>query len=478
MSGMEEKPFAPAEDATCFVARTSAWDPFIIYLVDPSKPSASHPNQGTEEPNPHVGSPHLPQGYPRAPANALPVNASTGPVPIYYNQPIVLQCLSTAVVSPVMVIRKVDKGSTATGGASLDGSSGGAGSGPRDVPVAPGEVIGDPVSQLHKIALEVMADPEAAYAAPPTFPATTAGFPGSGSFLACLGENVGVHRAESGRVPVAASSLVSPPSSASSMRSFGMMTGCTSTSREALAEAAYMANQLTQPLHHSNASSVRARSVTPAGSHGGQPMLQDPNALDHISSDGGKVRRVRRVSGSTGTAGGRGVGPAKAASRRRAGSISSNGGYDDFGSESSDGHHLYPAHHIPNAYPHASHAHPSGSSSAAQALTASGQAKLWTIECGEPAVWTIVGCDVERHTFWVPPVLLDSKPSSSSSALTASGASTISEVFRTPIPWCPIGYDTPTPIPVVHRYLFANPVSVASKVNKNGMENQELQMIS
>ncbi|MBW0495144.1 hypothetical protein O181_034859 [Austropuccinia psidii MF-1] len=385
MSGMEEKPFATAEDATCFVARTSAWDPFIIYLVDPSKPaSVSDPFS--------LSCPPLP-GYPRAPSNALPLSPNGCPIPIYYNQPIVLQCLSTAVVSPVMVIRKVDKGSTATGGASIEGY---ASPSPHDMPVAPGEVLGDPVSQLHKIALEVMSDPHAAYMAPGVSP--LAGFPGSGSFLACLGENVGVHRAESGRQAVPP--LITPPSSASSVRSFG------NSNHDALAEAAYLASQLTQPIV--TIGNSRSRSLTP----------QSVADVDLGSCDGGKVKRGRKALTSGGHR-------SSHKTRKRTGSISSSSGFDDPGSESSDGSHAH------SLFPHAS--------------------KVWTIDCGEPAIWTIVGCDVERHTFWIPPVLIDGKPSSFISP------GTVSDVFTTPIPMQPIGYDTSTPIPIVAKYLPPNP---------------------
>ncbi|WAR61726.1 hypothetical protein PtB15_12B416 [Puccinia triticina] len=395
MSGMEEKPFAPGEDATCFVARTSAWDPFIIYLVDPSKPATVAENVAPAYPPP--------PGYPRAPSNALPVNPNAGPIPIYYNQPIVLQCLSTAVVSPVMIIRKVDKGSTAIGGASLEGN---ASSGQRDMPVAPGEVLGDPVSQLHKIALEVMTDPQGAYFAPITSP--YAGFPGSGSFLACLGENVGVHRAESGRQAVPP--IMTPPPSASSARSFG------ATNSDALAEANYLASHLSQPIASSGNS--RARSNTPSGG------LE----LELGSSDGGKVKRPRKASTSLLH------GRALSKNRKRGVSIGSCGP-DEHSSESE-------CSQSNSMYPHAS--------------------KVWTIECGEPAVWTIVGCDVERHTFWIPPVLINGKPSSPVSP----GA--VSDVFTTPIPATPIGYDTATPIPMISKYLPPNPAA---------SDPQELKMI-
>ncbi|KAI9612222.1 hypothetical protein KEM48_004237 [Puccinia striiformis f. sp. tritici PST-130] len=358
MSGMEDKPFAPGEDATCFVARTSAWDPFIIYLVDPSKPATVADNVAPAYPPP--------PGYPRAPSNALPVSPNAGPIPIYYNQPVVLQCLSTAVVSPVMIIRKVDKGSTAIGGASLEGN---ASSGQRDMPVAPGEVLGDPVSQLHKIALEVISDPQSAYMAPITSP--YAGFPA---------------------------------------KSFG------GSHSDALAEANYLSSNHNHSIHSSGTS--RARSNTPSGA------LE----LDLGTSEGGKVKRPRKVSNTLL----HGRAPSK--NRKRGGSMSSCG-HDEHGSESE-------CNHSNSLFPHAS--------------------KVWTIECGEPAVWTIVGCDVERHTFWIPPVLIHGKPSSP----VPPGA--VSDVFTTPIPATPIGYDTSTPIPVITKYLPPNPAA---------SDPQELKMI-
>lgn len=133
MSGQETKPFGQ-EHASCFTARTSAWDTFIVYAVDPRKAV------GVENDN----RPPPPIGYPTPPANALPLPTNGAALPIYYNQPVVLQCLNTAVVSPVMVIRRVDKGSQAVGGGPTDSCS----LKPiYDLPSAPGETLGDAVSQ-------------------------------------------------------------------------------------------------------------------------------------------------------------------------------------------------------------------------------------------------------------------------------------------------------------------------------------------
>ncbi|KAJ1679480.1 hypothetical protein EV182_001962, partial [Spiromyces aspiralis] len=147
-----------------FVARTSFWDPFLIWIVDPnmSKEQIESYNQqmpqesfcGFPVPPPHAIEP-------RVPFDLQGVTADTGPQPfasplvdgspgtsqpfynnvIHYNQPVVLQCMSTGMLSPVFIIRKIDKGSIATGAFYGNDLSNNA--------------QGDPVSQLHKIALEV-----------------------------------------------------------------------------------------------------------------------------------------------------------------------------------------------------------------------------------------------------------------------------------------------------------------------------------
>ncbi|CAG8675066.1 3429_t:CDS:2, partial [Scutellospora calospora] len=90
----------------CFVARTGSWDPFIIWIVDPRyvKGKDDHPPQQPTNPN-----------FPRPPPAAIKSN-NGNPIPIHYNQPIVLQCLTTGMTSPTMIIRKVDKGSMVIGG--------------------------------------------------------------------------------------------------------------------------------------------------------------------------------------------------------------------------------------------------------------------------------------------------------------------------------------------------------------------------
>ncbi|QRV79433.1 transcription factor cbf12 [Ceratobasidium sp. AG-Ba] len=160
-----------------FVARTGQWDSFIMYIVDVTKPVGGPDTSPPPPPHPD---------YPSPPANAIPYSANGATIPIYYNQTVVLQCLISGVVSPVLIIRKVDKTTIAVGGGLQDGAKG-----VPDQYCAPGEVCGDPVSQLHKVALEVYE---------PNKGAPEPGTPGiSGSFLSCMGEKVNTYRPVEGR---------------------------------------------------------------------------------------------------------------------------------------------------------------------------------------------------------------------------------------------------------------------------------------
>ncbi|KAK3810007.1 MAG: hypothetical protein J3Q66DRAFT_287574, partial [Benniella sp.] len=158
---------------TCFVARTSSWDPFVVWIVSPGQTR-------TESMQEHA---QRHPGFPPPPAIAINSPPEGGPqTPIHYNQPIVLQCLSTGLVSPVMVIRKVDKGSMVLGGGSTGNTSA----------EYEQEALGDPVSQLHKVAFQI------------TGQATPAGaFSQSklqqGTYLACLGDMVGMQPATKSR---------------------------------------------------------------------------------------------------------------------------------------------------------------------------------------------------------------------------------------------------------------------------------------
>ncbi|KAG0187705.1 hypothetical protein DFQ28_005947 [Apophysomyces sp. BC1034] len=171
-----------SNSGTCFAARTQSWDPFIIWVVDTlsidKEARTTIPADSSE--------------WPAPPGLALKHMGDT-PLPVYYNQPIVLQCLNTGLVSPVMIIRRIDHGTAATGGM-YAGDSAVAGGEYGD------EIIGDPVSQLHKVAFQIVEDPSTVIRQhrllQETGPNLT--LPKSikaASYLSCVKDLVGVHRA-------------------------------------------------------------------------------------------------------------------------------------------------------------------------------------------------------------------------------------------------------------------------------------------
>lgn len=241
-----------------------------MYIVDVNKPGG-----GLDGPPPPPPQPD----YPSPPPNAISFTNNGSQIPIYYNQTVVLQCLTSGVVSPVLIIRKVDRQTTVVGGGLQEGAKGIA-----DHYCSVGEVCGDPVSQLHKIAFEVY-DPNKPN---PTEP----GSPGiSGAFLSCMGEKVNTYRPIEGRQwnsnvsnggatsPVLPGSPLSPTSASGSADYFGG------------------ANPDSEP--------------------------PSPSSADFMSNDGGRVKKKR----STSSAGG--IGKPVGKGRRRpssAGSVSSRRG--------------------------------------------------------------------------------------------------------------------------------------------------------
>jgi len=114
--------------------------------------------------------------YPSPPeCNSFTTNGSQ--IPIYYNQTVVLQCLTSGVVSPVLIIRKVDHQTTVVGGGLQEGARVAA------ITASP-ERSAEICSQLHKIAFEVYDGNKAS--APGSWP--------NRSFLSCMGEKVNTYR--------------------------------------------------------------------------------------------------------------------------------------------------------------------------------------------------------------------------------------------------------------------------------------------
>ncbi|GAA5967637.1 hypothetical protein JCM11641_005718 [Rhodosporidiobolus odoratus] len=127
-----------------FTTRMNTWDAFIIYAVDINAPPGRPP-----PPPPHPS-------YPVPPAATIPLDPER-PKTLYYNQTVVLQDLATGVISPVLIIRRAEPKAIAVGGASLEGFSPCA-SEAKGIPVAPGEMLSEAVSQYRPIALEVFQD--------------------------------------------------------------------------------------------------------------------------------------------------------------------------------------------------------------------------------------------------------------------------------------------------------------------------------
>ncbi|KAJ2746576.1 hypothetical protein GGI20_001225 [Coemansia sp. BCRC 34301] len=198
---------------TTFVARNSVWDPFIIWIVNTQLDQAeieAFNARISENPTPIPGYPTPPTfalhpqcppdldgGCAGASGSGSSSNGDQGnmdgdaigqpqprePIPILYNQPIILQCVSTGMCSPVLTLRKVEKGSIAIG--SFYG---------RD---HSRDVLGDPVSQLHKVAFEVRVQTREEL---PAVTVTPAGLNTRvGSYLTCMGDIVGLNATCDGR---------------------------------------------------------------------------------------------------------------------------------------------------------------------------------------------------------------------------------------------------------------------------------------
>lgn len=210
-SNTTNTPTASSSDGTCFIARTASWDPFVIWIVDTNWVTSTEQVQADVDE--YIGpscAQSLRNDVPYPPPPAIAAKNKTGqPLAVHYNQHIVLQCLTTGLVSPVMIIRKVDRAATVVGGANTDNYPHAA-----DDPQHGGggeygdEILGDPVSQLHKVALQIVQDPASRPPHNPSahqyngsmLPRTSNN--GPATYLACLNDMVGMHRSVHERKPI------------------------------------------------------------------------------------------------------------------------------------------------------------------------------------------------------------------------------------------------------------------------------------
>lgn len=429
---------AQGDQPSCFVAKMTSWDPFVIYLVDPKKSAVADPNAPAMKP------PVM--GYPSPPPNALEVPSNgQHPLQVHYNQRIVLQCLNTAAVSPVMVIRKVEKATTVVGGVAASSAR-----------PTTDEALGDPVSQLHKIALEVVDES--------TAPAPVAALNGlggqssppgsSGAFLACLNESVGMRRpvearkwlwspnaegCEGGGVSGASPAMATSSSGeAQSPAAIAAAHAATAT-RNSIAQGRYTpaagSGTSTGTRHSFSGGSAASGSpyIVPASQ---QQQLQQEQQLAEGSSDGGKVKRPRRVSSSQASPlqqprSGSLSGPSSTAApatkgRRRGQSLSVLEWQRAQAKQSAAGLDLG----LP-------------SSASDTILGDIPSSAAWSAEVADSDIWTIVGTDIARHTFYVPPRVAGGiRPP------TKIPDSGIAHLITTPAPSVPI-----TPIPILHSFI-------------------------
>jgi hypothetical protein len=441
--------------AACFVARTDGWDPFVIWLVEPDPAKREQQQQQSQSlQDQAIETDATPIGYPPPPGVAMhprrhvslsqPTHgglnsfsdSSTRLIPVHYNQLVVLQCLTTGMVSPVMRVRKVEKGSIVTGGAEISEGT---------------EVLGDPVSQLHKVAFEIYqpkhtqtsVDAQMAGNGPLMTP-QSATMPqpfdnAPGTYLACLGDVVGVHPAVEN-----SKRLISPPN--------------TPTTTTATTTSAAVASPVVNPTPRSpgDLAADSSGSANPASSIPGSPRwTQSGYAANgsnapaspstHTHSLHEPVRGLKRRATQPSLAGGvhKSSPPVKTIRK-----VSSLGNFvvnsaDAAAAAAAAGANVYPS----NTYQQPR-------SPSLSVVSASGSA--WNEDVGDASVWTIVGTECVRYTFYHPSSLEDP-----------------SFQFRSQIHLAPV-----TPVPCVHHVSISMSPDTITVPGTDGSRPQQTPLVS
>ncbi|KAF9926407.1 hypothetical protein FBU30_004007 [Linnemannia zychae] len=352
------------DGGTCFVARTGGWDPFVVWIVSPGQTRTETLQEHSQR---HPG-------FPPPPAIAINSPAENAPqIPIHYNQPIVLQCLSTGLVSPVMVIRKVDKGSMVLGGGSAGHSSA----------EYDQEAIGDPVSQLHKVAFQITGQ---------ATPATTFSHAKlqQGTYLACLGDVVGMQRANEGKRYLPDPKVVASISENGNPFSMDIVPEVPEGSvPEGLMEAWSAADD-------------RAMEMGPC--HSEKSIV--------TAADGSRIERKRRVSSSVVIKSAGGTTKAAVKSRRRVNSMSATQSEAQRIRASALAANQQQQHSAVHTYMGAPTSSNSCSESKDKSAKDNGKSQtlqqqrrnssVWTEDVTDAAVWTIVGTDCAQYNFCTP----------------------------------------------------------------------------
>ncbi|OWZ44555.1 hypothetical protein C351_02685 [Cryptococcus neoformans c8] len=325
-----------------FTADASFWESFIIWLVDPSLPSGPSNHQ---PPNPD---------WPRPPANIIPLNTISHS--IRYNSTVVLQSLRTGVISPTLVVRRIETDSDAVG---MDGHV-------HEVPaMPPGELASDLVSQLQKVAFEIYS--------PDTMNRLQRESKYGGSWLSCYQDEVREHaiKAERKWAVLQAPAGSKPASRPNSLpntpqQRFGILPMTPHTNNMNLPSTPSSPVSSSSSLDYFNYQSQR--------SSGHNHPLMSPGSVETAlpSTDGGPIRRQRTSS--------MGKGPLSRPLHRKRLST------DSTGSNSYE--------YMPSLS--------SAMSSAEQPVQP--QRMFWTMDVGDSCVWSIISVEQASYTFFTPPI--------------------------------------------------------------------------
>jgi hypothetical protein len=322
----KQKPFAG------LTSSASVWESFIIWLADPSKP-----------PGPS-GLPPAQPGWPSQPMNAM----ITGQVlpPIRYNALVVLQSLQSGQCTPPLIIRRIDQDADAVGqdGTWADLSCGHA---------PDGEMLGDMVAQVQKIALELY-DPILSGQLVHNRAA------GDSRWLAYDHDAVLARYVRTERrwspIPIPYRGGKSHSTPTTPIRGFHILPMTPHTSSTNLPSTPSSPVSSGSSLDYFGAHSRKASSTNLMS-----PISSNGDPLPHISTDGGPLRRQR--TGSTGRAGPLGRPAHK--KRQSQDSHSASSSYD----------------HLPNALGNILE-----------------QRQSWALNVGDVAVWYVTSGPVKAKT--------------------------------------------------------------------------------
>ncbi|WWC88574.1 uncharacterized protein L201_003486 [Kwoniella dendrophila CBS 6074] len=328
-----------------FTADANNWESFIIWLVDPNRPCGL-----SMAPPPHPD-------WPSPPANIIAPSMLVPP--IRYNQTVVLQSLQTGVISPVLIVRRIESDADAVG---MDGHN-------VDAPTAvvQGEYGGDLVSQLQKVAFEIYrTDTMDRLSKDPRY---------GGQWLSCVQESVSEQYVLNER---RWSNVVIPQRGGSRPNSmpntpqhrYGVlpMTPHTSSMNLPSTPSSPVSSSSSTALDYFGAHSRKSSSHSLMSPN--IPEIPLPPSQSQSQTDGGPVRRHR-----TGSMGKNSNGPFARPLHKKRGSSSGSSEYQpnssvtiNSNSTSSESHRMF-----------------------------------WTMDVGDVNIWSIVSTEQTTYTFYVPP---------------------------------------------------------------------------